>query len=125
MKYWPFLLQLVSNTSTVVLPLQEQLLCYDSETNKRFVVSLFSLYIINLSILKCIQFSYLILLRSRFFIQSFTFMLGFYFFSFLVWRANNGQKYFFKIDDDLNLMKYRSYLFDKMFHRRVSFVICY
>ena len=123
MKYWPFLLQLVSNTSTVVLPLQEQLLCYDSENNKRFVVSLFSLYIINLSILKCIQFSYLILLRSRFFIPSFTFMLGVYFFFFLVWCTDNGQKYFFTIDNDLDLMKYHSYLFDKIFHRRVSFVI--
>lgn len=65
------------------------------------------------------------IVKTRFSIPSFTFILGFYFFFlffFPVWPENSDQKLFFTIDDDLDLVKYGSYLFDKTSYSRVSFV---
>ena len=65
------------------------------------------------------------IVKTRFSIPSFTFILGFYFFFIFfcpVWPENSDQKLFFTIDDDLDLVKYGSYLFDKTSYSRVSFV---
>ena len=39
-----------------------------------------------------------------------------------MWPENSDQKLFFTIDDDLDLVKYGSYLFDKTSYSRVYFV---